>query len=110
MFLLPAKTPILIYAPFGTVSKSRTPAPAHAIEGNTWFHDTVPWRGFITKADRLYDKHEIFDFVALHNHPDTVETWMHNLITRGEAIIHRYNAGGHGVFGRVRREFLQYLD
>lgn len=110
MFRLPAATPILVYAPFGTVSSTAKPAPAHAVEGSTWFYDTAPWRSFATKADRIYDKHEVFDFVALHNRPETVPLWMHNMIRAGEAIIQRNNGKSHSVFARVRREFLEYLD
>lgn len=110
MFLLPKATPILVYAPFGTVSTSKKPAPAYSIEGSACFYDTAPWRGFTTHADRIYDKEEVFDFVALHNRPETVPLWMHNMIRAGEAIIQRANSKQHAVFARVKREFLQYLD
>ncbi len=103
MYLLPAKTNILIFAPFGIVGRES------AVSDSGEHYDTKPWKGHVTKAERVLDKHEVWDAVAVANGRDDVPMWARMNVENGYTIFWSDNAKGKRVYGMIRGS-LKYLD
>lgn len=89
MFLVKAGTVIQIEYP-----KSQTRF--------TWCN----WRPYTTKEDKLYDKEEVWDMVAVLNDHGDVPPWAERNITEhGYVVIKRA-----GKYAMVRPANIQYLD
>ena len=89
MFLVKAGTVIQISAP-----KSMT----HFNWGG--------WIAYTTKEDKLYDTHEVWDAVAVHNERDDVPEWARRNITDfGNVVIQR-----DGKFAMVKPSQIEFLD
>jgi hypothetical protein len=97
MFLVKAGTVIQIYAPFGKFgSKNDNPV---------WF-DTAPWKPYTTKEDKLYDKHEVWDVVAVYNEREDVPEWAkRNIMEHRKTVI---RSGVH--FALVDQEDIEFLN
>ena len=66
----------------------------------------VNWKPYTTKEDKLYDKEEVWDRVAVHNGRDDVPAWAERNITEhGYNVIKRA-----GKYAMVRPADIQYLD
>lgn len=97
MWLIKAGTTISVYAPFGKLG-----GPSSA-DG---FIDTQPWKPYTTREDKIYDKHEVWDRVAVANDRDDVPQWARkNIVEFGYVVIHR-----NGQYAQCRPEQIQYLD
>lgn len=75
MWKIKAGSQIKVFAPFGRVGGKST-----VIENGVQLTDTLPWKAYTTKEDRLYDKEQVWDRVAVHNQRSDVPAWVkHNL-------------------------------
>lgn len=88
MFLIPANTVIQIEA-----KKSL----------NHW--NTVGWVPYTTKEDKLYDKEEVWDSVAVHNGREMPFWALHNITEHNKVVVSRA-----GKFAMVKPGDIQYLD
>lgn len=97
MFLVKAGTVIQIHAPFGKFGHTN---------GAGGYFDTAPWKPYTTKKDKLYDKHEVWDAVAVYNEREDVPEWARrNIVEHGKTVIrHR------GHYALVPRNSIQFLD
>ena len=103
MYLLPAKTSILIFAPFGR------PGAESTVSDSGEHVDTKPWIGHVTREDKVLDKHEVWDAVAVANGRDDVPMWARMNVENGYTVFQQKNAKGRVVFGMIRGN-LKYLD
>ena len=88
MFLVKAGTVIQIEAP-----KSKT------------HHYWSGWIPYTTKEDRLYDKEDVWDAVAMHNGRDIPDWAVRNITEHHKVIIQA--AGKHAL---VNPKDITYLD
>jgi hypothetical protein len=89
MFLVPAGTVIQVEVP----QRSR------------WFYWTG-WRPYTTREDRLYDKHEVWDAVAVANDREDVPLWARrNIVEHRKVVIQRA-----GRYALVNPQDIQFLD
>jgi hypothetical protein len=89
MFLVKAGTVIQVQAPKSTTH---------------W--NTVGWVPYTTKEDKLYDTHEVWDAVAVHNDREDVPMWARcNITDFGNVVIQR-----DGKFAMVKPAQIEYLD
>jgi hypothetical protein len=54
---------------------------------NSYFHWSAGWRAYTTKEDKLYDKDEVWDSVAVHNDRDDVPDWARRNITECALVV-----------------------
>lgn len=89
MFLVKAGTTIMVQAP-----KSMT----HFNWGG--------WITYVTKEDKLYDKHEVWDAVAVHNGREDVPDWaVRNIVEHGKTVLMR-----DGKYAMANRNQVEFLD
>lgn len=101
MFLIKANTTIQIYAPFGKFG-AKNPSVG---EGHIWC-DTAPWKPYVTKEDKLYDKHEVWDAIAVFNEREDVPEWARrNIVEHGKTVVRK---GKH--YALVNPGDIKYLD
>lgn len=66
----------------------------------------VKWRPYTTKEDKLYDKHEVWDAVAVANDRSDVPMWASvNITEHGYVVIKRA-----GKYAMVPHKQVQFLD
>ena len=83
----------------GTVIQIEVPA-------SEFFWHSTGWRPYTTKEDKLYDKEEVWDMVAVLNDRGDVPPWAERNITEhGYVVIKR-----DGKYAMVRPANIQYLD
>lgn len=71
MFLIPAGTVILVQPP----------------ESRTHFR-WVNWMPYTTREDRYYDKHQVWDWVAVHNDRDDIPSWaLRNITEHNRSVV-----------------------
>lgn len=97
MFELKVGTPIQVYAPFGKVN-----GPTQVVENNTLYHDTAPWKGTMAKKTQWLEKHQVYDYVALHNGRE-MPMWVQANIERGYTVL-----CVEGVWALVKPNLLTY--
>ena len=68
-----------------------------------WYH-WGGWMPYTTKEDRFYDKHEVFDAVALHNGRE-MPLWIAHNIRQGYVVLER-----DGKFAMLRPNQIEFLD
>ena len=90
MFLVKAGTVIQVQAPTSV---------NHFNWGGNW----VPYE---TKEDKIYDKEEVWDKVAVYNDREDVPEWARRNITEFNKVIIRRN-GKHAL---VNYKDIEYLD
>jgi hypothetical protein len=63
------------------------------------------WKPYMTKEDKIYDKDEVWDMVAVANERDDVPDWARRNITEhGYTVIKR--AGKYAMVPAVKIEYL----
>jgi len=83
MFRILAGTMILIQAPHGKFM-----GPQTVVSGHWSLTDTAPWKPYVTKEDKLYDKHEVWDAIGVHNERDDIPNWArHNILEHNKVIL-----------------------
>jgi hypothetical protein len=71
---------------------------------NHW--NTVGWVPYTTTVDKLYDKEEVWDAVALYNGREDVPLWARrNIVEHGNVVITRK-----GKFAMCKPSQIEYLD
>lgn len=88
MFLIKAGTSIQIQVP-------------KSIRSFCW----AGWRPYVTKEDKIYDKEEVWDYVALHNDRDIPDWAVRNITEHGYVVIKR-----DGKFAMCKPSQIEYLD
>lgn len=63
------------------------------------------WRAYETKEDKLYDKEEVWDYVALHNGRDIPAWAVRNIEEFGKVVICKA-----GQYALVNPADITYLD
>lgn len=97
MWLIKSGTTIRVYAPFGK------PGAENGVDGN---YDHQPWKPYITAQDKMYDKHEVWDMVAVRNGRQDVPAWAkRNIEFHGFVVIKR-----DGKYAMCPRNDIVYLD
>jgi hypothetical protein len=66
----------------------------------------IGWRPYTTKEDRLYDKEEVWDAVAVHNDREDIPAWAHRNITEFRKIVIRRG----GKYALVNSADVEYVD
>ena len=67
----------------GTVIQVEVP------KSQKWFHWNS-WKPYTTKEDKLYDKHEVWDMIAVHNGREDIPDWArHNIREFNKVVIKR---------------------
>jgi hypothetical protein len=65
----------------------------------------VGWRPYTTKEDKIYDKHEVWDAVSVHNDGWEIPAWIvRNVTEHGNVVIKR--AGKYAMCKPAQIEFL----
>lgn len=105
MFKLSAGTQIQVFAPFGEAGAILS---AHT-QGDISYVDTAPWKPYTTKEDKLYDKEQVWDAVALHNPHRNIPTWARFNIEKGYSILKEVK-NSKVFFALVNPLDLQYLN
>lgn len=101
MWLVKAGTQMQVFAPFGNPSGRPS-----VTEGDALYVDNAPWKGYVSKEDKVYDSHEVWDIVAVMNGRDDVPNWAkHNIQEFGVVVLHVENR-----YAMVKCESTQYLD
>ena len=103
MWEIKAGTAILVCAPFGKVGGKAT-----VVSNGFEYTDTQPWKPYTTKEDKIYDKEDVWDIVAVMNNREDVPMWAkHNIeLSNSTEVIVRCN----GKYARVNRNDITYLD
>jgi hypothetical protein len=84
----------------GTIIQIEVPKTAAS------YHNWAGWKPYITKEDKIYDKAEIWDAVAVHNGRDDVPEWARRNITEhGYVVIQRA-----GKFAMCKPSQILFLD
>ena len=95
MFLVKKGTQIKVFAPFGKISSKFDYAG-----------DPFPWKPYVTKEDKLYDKEEVWDLIGAINGRDDIPQWALDNITHfGKTVVVR-----EGKFAQVNPKDIEYLD
>ena len=82
----------------GTVIQVQVP------KDRQWYH-TSGWMAYTTKEDKIYEKEEVFDLIALKNGRQ-MPTWIvHNIEHFNRIVIQR-----DGKFAMVFPSQIEYLD
>jgi hypothetical protein len=89
MFLVKANTVIQVQAP---------KSAAHF-----FWHG---WMPYTTKEDKLYDKHEVWDAVAVANDREDVPEWARRNIVEHKKVVLARN----GKYALVNLKDIQFLD
>lgn len=90
MFLVPANTTIQVPTPRGE---------------RGWFYWSG-WRPYVTREDKIYEKEEVWDIVAVQNGREGIPAWArHNILNYNRVVITR-----EGKYAMVNRLDIQYLD
>ncbi len=77
----------------------------HTVFGN-YDDKHIGWKPFVTKENKIYEKEEVFDIVALHNRPNTVPAWMrYGIMNEGVTFIVR-----NGKCAKVTSRDIEYID
>lgn len=100
MFKVNAGTTIQVYAPFGKAGEPRT-----VTKGGTTYIDHAPWKPYVTKEDKIYEKEEVLDAVTMFYRPDDVPLWAQRNIQLGNVVITR-----DGAFAMCKPTQITYLD
>ena len=102
MFFIKAGTQIQIYAPFGDINYKEK-----KVEGGLhYWHDTAPWKPYTTKEDKIYEKDEVWDLVAVMNEREDVPEWAKiNIQWHGKTVLNR-----NGKYALVNPSDIQYID
>ena len=99
MFLVKANTKLLVHAPFGRCGGKQS-----VVTNGYEYFDHEPWKGYVTKEDKVYEKHEVIDVVAVYNQREDVKPWMTWHTDRGYALLVR-----DGKYASVKMSDLKYL-
>lgn len=109
MWLIPANTKIEIFAPFGRVGESSSQSFSKASQ--TLYIDHGPWKLYITKADKIYDKEDVWDLVAVMNGRDDMPHWAeHNIRQFNKVVVRSTNSQGKVCYAMVKAALIKYLD
>jgi hypothetical protein len=66
----------------------------------------VGWKPYTTKEDKLYDKEEVWDLVAVDNGRDDIPEWARrNIVEHKKVVISR-----EGAYAMVKPKDIKYLD
>ena len=72
----------------------------------THFYWGGGWIPYTTKEDRLYDKEDVWDIVAVHNDREDVPEWARrNIVEFGKTVVQCK-----GKYALVNRNDIEYLD
>lgn len=116
MWMIKANTTILIDAPFGRVGGPRT---VPSSDGTHSLTDTAPWKAYITKEDRIYEKEQVYDYVRVHNGynlgGESIPAWIAQTVLGAESGHggdgKRYVVvSNKGQWAKVNISDIQYLD
>jgi len=88
MFLVKANTVIQIQVP----------------DSQRWFN-WIGWRPYETKEDKVYDKHEVWDAVAVYNNREDIPEWARRNITEFDKVV-LIRAGKYAMVNLKDIEFL----
>lgn len=76
-----------------------------APKSKNYFNWGSEWISYTTKEDKLYDTHEVWDAVGVHNDREDIPDWARRNITEhGYTVIKR--AGKYAMVPRTQVEFL----
>ena len=64
------------------------------------------WIPYTTKEDKIYDKHEVWDAVAVHNGRQDVPEWAQRNITESNKVVIQRN----GKYALVNPNDIQFMD
>ena len=64
------------------------------------------WRPYTTREDKVYDKHEVWDAVAVHNSRQDIPEWARrNIVDHGYTVLKRDNK-----YALVPANRVEFLD
>ena len=70
------------------------------------FFSWAGWKPYTTKEDKIYDKGEVWDMVAVMNEREDIPAWaLRNITAHGKTIIKRG-----GKYAMVNPKDITYLD
>ena len=69
------------------------------------YYHTTGWMSYTTKEDKIYEKEEVFDFIALKNGRQMPDWMAHNIEHCNRIVIQR-----NGSFAMVYPSQIEYLD
>ena len=102
MFKIKAGTKIQVFMPFGSIKNTKSTV----VKDGVAYTDTAPWKGYTTKEDKIYDKHEVIDYVAYHNGRGDIPEWAaFNLTHFNKTIVVR-----NGKYAMLDPTDIEYLD
>lgn len=108
MWMIKAGTTIQIFAPFGRIASSSS---SYNEKTETTYTDTSPWKAYTTTEDKIYEKEQVWDTVALFNGREDVPHWARrNIEERGKFVIHTVNSKGKVCYAMCNPSQIYYLD
>ena len=111
MWKIKAGTTIQVFMPFGKVGKDWKDCQHYNPQTQTHYHDTAPWKGYVTKEDKIYDKCNVWDAVAVMNNRDDVPEWAkRTVMEKHKYVIWETNSKGQIVYAHVNPRDIEYLD
>ena len=64
------------------------------------------WRPYQTREDKIYDKHEVWDLISVHNAQMDIPEWARrNIVEHGYTVLKR-----EGKYALVRPERVKFID
>tara|TARA_Y100000034_G_C6902563_1_gene417794 strand:- start:2412 stop:2735 length:324 start_codon:yes stop_codon:yes gene_type:complete len=105
MLMVPAHTAVKVYMPFGDVNRTSSVSS----NGKYEYVDTVPWKGYVTKEDRFYEKGEVWDNVAVRNGREVPEWAAWNIREHGVTVVHMVNVSGTTCYMSVEDEYTKWV-
>lgn len=70
-----------------------------------WF-DWSTWRPYTTKEDKVYDKEEVWDSIAVYNDRGDIPEWAQRNITEFNKVIVKRS----GKYAMVNCKDIEFLD
>lgn len=109
MWLVKAGTKMEVFAPFGRIGAANSQSYAEASQ--TIYMDHGPWKAYTSKEDKIYEKEEVWDYVAVMNGRTDIPMWAkHNIKEFRKVVIKVKNSKGKDCYAMLRPEQIQYLD
>jgi hypothetical protein len=96
MFLVKAKTVIQVEVP-----ESTDPGP-ESVRSYYW----IGWRPYTTKEDKIYDKHEVWDAISVHNGDLDIPAWAAHNITQFKKVVIKRD----GKYALVNSKDIEFID
>lgn len=84
----------------GTVIQIQAPKSPH------YFYWGSSWMPYTTKEDKVYDKEEVWDQIAVYNRRDDVPDWARRNITEFNKVVLVRN----GKYALINQKDIEFLD